>query len=158
MALCEISDYPNEFEQFKAGVNYGFAVPTQYPLGISGLSATQETWFYATPQPLPDAAHNLVQLNPLESGSPSSGSPTNQGAGLNAPKPGSIAETIQQVIAALTPAIAQVGGAISKNRKAPKRVVVEQKTDYTQMALIGGGILVAALLAITVGKSSRRKE
>jgi hypothetical protein len=160
MALCEVSDYPNEFEQFKAGVNYGFAVPTQYPIGISGLGLSINpltTGTYANldfnPTP-PNTDYTLPSKSDSTTNVAKSVTP-NASTGIT---PGSFADQTQQFLNVLTPFIAQGAAAFQKNRKAPKRVVVEQKQDYTQLALIGGGILVAALLAISIGKSGRRKD
>ncbi len=107
------------------------------------------------PDPLPDAAHNLVQANQPSVTQPAG---TGPGAGPNTPTPGSFADKLQQTLSVLTPFVAQGAAAFQKNRKAPKRIVQETKQDYTQMALIGGGILVAALLVISIGKSGRKRD
>lgn len=165
--LCEISDYVGEFEQLKALNNYGFA---QYPLAMNGLGDwTAEQCaelfkdktagynkFVETGCKNYNPDSNLFNSGPNAIQAPAGGvAPAGQ---FPPPPPGSFAANAQQTLQVFTPYITQFATVLAKNKKPKKNIVVEQQQDYTMYMVIGGGILVAAMLAMAVGKSSRRRD
>lgn len=151
MALMVMNDYTGEMEDLKVIQAYG-GIPRQYPLGINGFGMSQSD--------CEDMLNNpLKSSRDYEAAGCSDNSYTEKGmaAPNNQFQPTTpFGKNVQDFFNVLTPQIQQIAPLFKKNPK--QKVFVQKEQDYTTYAVIGGAVIVAAVLAIAVGKSGRRKD